>query len=463
MAKQFDVVVIGAGPGGYVAAIRLAQLGKNVAIVDKRKTLGGTCLNEGCIPSKALLDSSENFYKASHEFETHGITVAQLSFDLKKMMSRKDKVVSDTIKGIDFLMKKNKITVLIGEAKFNSPFEIQVESETISAQNFIIATGSEVAGLPSLPVDRKQIITSTEALSLSSMPKKLIIVGGGVIGLEMSSIYARLGCKVMVVEFMDTLLPTMDRELSKQLQKSLEKLGIQFYLGHKVTGHTKNKSSVTITADSSSEKNITFSADLVLVAVGRRPYTANLNLDSANIALNPKGQIPVNRHFQTQTPHIYAIGDVIEGPMLAHKASEDGVAAAELICGIQAHVNYDTIPGVVYTWPEAASVGKTEDTLKSAGISYKIGKFPFKASGRARASEDTDGFVKVLADSKTDEILGVHILGARAADLIQEAVVAMEYRASAEDIGMMTHPHPTYSEAFKEAALAATQNRAIHI
>lgn len=463
MAKQFDVAVIGAGPGGYVAAIRLAQLGKNVVLIDKRGALGGTCLNEGCIPSKALLDSSENYHKVTHGLAVHGISFDKVGLDFKQMMSRKDKVVLDTVKGIEFLMKKNKITVLTGAASFVSPTQIRVGNDEVVAQNFVIATGSEVASLPTLKIDGKQIITSTEALSLPSVPKRLIVVGGGVIGLEMGSIYARLGSKVMIVEFMDTLLPSMDRELSKHLQKSLEKLGIEFYLGHKVTGSSSAKSGVTLSVDSATEKGLSFAADVVLIAVGRRPYTAALGLEKIGITLNPKGQVPVNGHFQTVLPHIYAIGDVIEGPMLAHKASEDGNAAAEIICGTKAHVNYNTIPGVVYTWPEAASVGFSEEQLKTAGTTYKVGKFPFKASGRARASEDTDGFVKVLADSATDEILGVHILGARAADLIQQAVVAMEYRASAEDIGMMVHPHPTYSEAFKEAALAATQNRAIHI
>ena len=466
MSKQFDVIVIGAGPGGYVCAIRLAQLGKKVAIIEKQSTLGGTCLNWGCIPSKALLDSSEHYHQALHKFKVHGIDVDSIKLNLKQMMKRKDDVVKNTTQGIDFLMKKNKIDVIKGHATFKDAHTLVVtngkSTETVSATKFVIATGSSVTPLPPVPIDKKRIITSNEAISLSEVPKHLIVIGGGVIGVELGSVYARLGSKVTVIEYMDRLLPTMDKDLGKGLQRSFKGLDFNFEFNTKVTGSSKKGNQVTITAETADGKSKEFKGDYVLVSIGRSPNTENLGLDTLGIDLNERNQIPVNEYFQTSIPNIYAIGDVIRGAMLAHKASEEGVVCAELIAGQHGHLNYNTIPGVVYTWPEVASVGKTEDELKEGNIAYKVGKFPFKASGRARASEESDGFIKVLSCKQTDEVLGVHMIGPRAADMIAEAVLAMEYKASAEDIGMIVHPHPTFTEALKEASLAATDNRPIH-
>lgn len=469
MDSKYDVTVIGSGPGGYVAAIRCAQLGFKTAIIERYNSLGGTCLNVGCIPSKALLDSSEHYHQAQHQFKEHGIDVKNMSLNFSQMIKRKDGVVSQTIEGIKFLMKKNKIDVYYGHGSFVDANNIQILSDdnttqTISSINTIIATGSKPSSLKGITVDKKRIITSTEALSLKEIPKHLLIIGGGVIGLELGSVYARLGAKVSVVEFLDSIIANMDRSLGKELQKVLQKLGFEFYLQHGVTSvETKNKN-VTLKANSGREKKeLTLEGDYCLVSVGRVPYTENLGLEKINIAKDERGRIVVNEKLQTSAKNIYAIGDVIQGAMLAHKAEEEGMLVAETIAGQKPHINYLLIPGVVYTWPEVAAVGYTEEELKSKGIAYKTGSFPFKASGRARASMDTDGFVKVLTDKTTDEILGVHIIGPRAADMIAEAVVAMEYRASAEDIARMSHAHPTFTEAFKEACLAATENRAIHI
>jgi len=465
--SEFDLIVIGAGPGGYVAGIRAAQLGMNVAIVERYKTLGGTCLNVGCIPSKALLDSSEHYHNAKDNFEVHGIKTGKLSIDFGQMIKRKDTVIDNTVAGIDYLMKKNNITRLNGHASFVDANTISVDNdgkkEEYKAANFIIATGSKPTELPFMKYDGKHIISSTHALSLEKIPKKLVVVGGGVIGLELGSVYARLGTEVTVVEFMPNILPTMDLELGKTLQRSLKKLGMKFHLSTKVKSSEIKGGQVTVTAEDKKGKELSFTADHVLVSVGRRPYTDSLNTEAAGIEVDERGFIKTNSDLQTSSENIYAIGDVIGGAMLAHKAEEEGVYAAEHMAEEIAHINYNTIPGVVYTWPEVASVGKTEQQLKEAGVEYNVGKFPFKASGRARASEETDGFVKVLASSATDEIIGVHMIGPRCADMIAEAVVAMEFKASAEDIGIMTHAHPTYTEAIKEAALMATANRALHI
>ncbi len=466
---QYDVTVIGSGPGGYVAAIRCAQLGLKTAIIEKYSTFGGTCLNVGCIPSKALLDSSEHYYNAAHTFQTHGISIKDLKVDLPQMISRKNQVVQENTSGIAFLIRKNKITPYSGIGTFQDKNTIKIRNadgteETITSEKVIIATGSKPAALPFLPVDKKRIITSTEALNLPEVPKHLIVIGGGVIGLELGSVYARLGAKVTVVEFLDSIIATMDKTLSKELQKSLTRVGFEFLLSHKVTGASVKGKKVNVTADSPKGEKIALEGDYCIVAVGRTAYTSGLGLENIGIQVEERGKkISVNEHLETSVSGIYAIGDVIKGAMLAHKAEEEGVFVAETIAGQKPHINYNLIPGVVYTWPEVASVGFTEDQLKEKSIKYKTGSFPFKASGRARASMDTDGLVKVLADAATDEILGVHMIGPRAADMIAEAVVAMEFRASAEDIGRISHAHPTYTEAFKEAALAATENRAIHI
>jgi len=466
---QYDVVIIGSGPGGYVGAIRCAQLGLKTAIIEKYNSFGGTCLNVGCIPSKALLDSSEHFHNAAHTFEAHGIKLDNLSVDINQMIKRKDEVVQQTTSGISFLFKKNKITSYQGVGSFVDKNTIKVtkengESETISARNVIIATGSKPFSLPSIKIDKKRIITSTEALNLKEVPKNLILIGGGVIGLELGSVYARLGSKVTVLEFADSILPTMDKGLGKELQKSLKGLGFEFLLNHKVTGATVKGKKVTVTAENKQGEAVNIEGDYCLVAIGRIAYTENLGLENIGITVEERGKkVPVDENLETSVKGVYAIGDVIKGAMLAHKAEEEGVFVAELIAGQKPHVNYNLIPGVVYTWPEVASVGKTEEELKEAGRKYKAGSFPFKASGRARASMDTEGFIKVLADVDTDEILGVHMIGPRVADVIAEAVVGMEYRASAEDIARICHAHPTYSESFKEAALAATANRAIHV
>jgi len=465
---MYDVIVIGSGPGGYVAAIRAAQLGMKTALVEKYATLGGTCLNVGCIPSKALLDSSEHYHNAAHTFTTHGIDMKGLAVNLPQMIARKDEVVTQNVDGIQFLMKKNKVDVHHGLGSFVDAHTVKVTKEDGSAtdiqgKNIIIATGSKPASLPFISVDKKRIITSTEALKMKEIPKHLIVIGGGVIGMELGSVYGRLGAKVSVVEYMDSIIPTMDKSLGKELQKSLKKIGFEFYLQHKVTGVENRGKEVVVKTENTKGETIEIKGDYVLVSIGRKPYTEGLNAAAAGVLLSDRGQIQVNEHLQTAVPHIYAIGDVVKGAMLAHKAEEEGVFVAETIAGQKPHINYLLIPGVVYTWPEVAAVGYTEEQLKEQGRGYKVGKFPFLASGRARASMDTDGMVKILADATTDEILGVHMIGPRTADMIAEAVVAMEFRASAEDIARMSHAHPTYTEVFKEACLAATANRALHI
>lgn len=465
---MYDVIVIGSGPGGYVAAIRAAQLGMKTAIVEKYSTLGGTCLNVGCIPSKALLDSSEHYHNAAHTFKTHGINLSDLKVDLPQMISRKDDVVKQNVDGIQFLMKKNKIDVHHGLGSFVDAHTVKVTKEDgssseIQGKNIIIATGSKPASLPFIKLDKQRVITSTEALKMREIPKHLIVIGGGVIGMELGSVYGRLGAKVSVVEFMDSIIPTMDKAMGKELQKSLKKIGFDFYLKHKVTAVENLGEEVVVKADNGKGEVVEIKGDYVLVSIGRKPYTDGLNAEAAGVKITERGQVEVNDHLQTSVPHIYAIGDVVKGAMLAHKAEEEGVFVAETIAGQKPHINYLLIPGVVYTWPEVAAVGYTEEQLKEQGRKYKAGKFPFLASGRARASMDTDGLVKVLADAETDEILGVHMIGPRTADMIAEAVVAMEFRASAEDIARMSHAHPTYTEAFKEACLAATDNRALHV
>lgn len=466
--STFDVAIIGSGPGGYVAAIRCAQLGLKTALIEKYPTLGGTCLNVGCIPSKALLDSSEHFFNAKHNFETHGIKLNNLEADLAQMIARKDDVVAQTCNGVKFLMDKNKVTVYQGVGSFVDKTTIAIKdsegnSTTISAKNTIIATGSKPNFFPGMEPDKDRIITSTEALKLKEIPKKLIVIGGGVIGLELGSVYARLGSEVEVVEFAPSILPTMDLSLGKELTKILKKEGFKFNLEHKVQKVENTGKGVKLTALNKKNEEVVIEADYALVAVGRKAYTDGLGLENAGLAVNNRGQVDVNDHLQTAVPNIYAIGDVVRGAMLAHKAEEEGVMVAEQLAGQKPHINYNLIPGVVYTWPEIASVGKTEEELKAAGVEYKAGSFPMKALGRARASMDMAGFVKILADAKTDEVLGVHMIAARAADLIMEAVTAMEFRASAEDISRICHGHPTFSEAVKEAALAATDNRALHI
>jgi dihydrolipoamide dehydrogenase len=465
---QHDITIIGSGPGGYVAAIRCAQLGFNTAIIEKYSTLGGTCLNVGCIPSKALLDSSEHYHNALHTFKEHGIEISDAQVNFSQMINRKAKVVETTSGGIDYLMKKNKVTVYNGHGSFVNNTTIAIKKadgseEQIGTKYAIIATGSKPSTLPFLPIDKTRIITSTEALKLPELPKSMVIIGGGVIGLELGSVYQRLGTQVSVVEFMDKIIPTMDDDLGKELLRSLKKLGIKFYLSHKVTGAVNNGDSVTVTALDKKEQEVKLEADYCLVAIGRRAYTDGLGLENIGITPNQRGQVEVNEHLQTSVPNVYAVGDVVRGAMLAHKAEEEGVFVAEVIAGQKPHINYNLIPGVVYTWPEVAAVGQTEAQLKEQGIAYKVGSFPMRALGRSRASMDIDGLVKVLADANTDEILGVHMIGARAADMIAEAVVAMEFRASAEDIGRISHAHPTYTEAIKEAALAATDNRALHV
>ncbi|UKT64056.1 dihydrolipoyl dehydrogenase [Pedobacter mucosus] len=467
---QYDVVVIGSGPGGYVGAIRCAQLGLKTAVIEKYKTFGGTCLNVGCIPSKALLDSSEHFHNAAHTFTTHGIDLKDLQVNMPQMIARKDDVVAQNTAGITYLFKKNKIDSFEGVGSFVDKNTILVtkadgSTETLSAKNVIIATGSKPTTLPFLPIDKKRIITSTEALNIKEVPKSMVVIGGGVIGLELGSVYARLGTKVSVVEFLPSIIATMDAGLGKELQRVLKKnLGMDFYMNHKVTGATVNGETVTVKADNAKGESISLDADYCIVAVGRTAYSEGLGLDKIGISIEERGKkIPVNEHLETSVAGVYAIGDVITGPMLAHKAEDEGTYVAETIAGQKPHINYNLIPGVVYTWPEVASVGLTEEQLKEKGTKYKAGSFPFKASGRAKASMDTDGFIKVLADATTDEVLGVHMIGPRVADVIAEAVIAMEFRASAEDIARTCHAHPTYTEALKEAAMAATENRAIHI
>ena len=466
---KYDVIVIGSGPGGYVAAIRCAQLGLKTAIVEKDKTLGGTCLNVGCIPSKALLDSSEHFHNAKEKFELHGIDISDLKVNMPQMIQRKAQVVKENVDGVNYLMKKNKIDVHKGLGSFISKNKIKVSkedgsSEELDTDKVIIATGS----VPNVPAafnfDGKRVITSTEALEITEVPKRMIVIGGGVIGMELGSVYARLGTEVEVVEFLDRIIPGMDKDCSKELMRSLKKLGMKFHLKHKVTAVKASDSGVEVSVEKrDGSKNFQLDADYCLVAIGRKPFTDGLGLANIGLKTDEKGRIEVDEHLQTPVEGVYAIGDVVKGAMLAHKAEEEGVFVAEVILGQKPHIDYNLIPGVVYTWPEVAGVGKTEEQLKEAGIPYKSGKFPYKALGRARASTDTDGMVKVLAHQETDEILGVHMVGARTADMIIEAVTLMEFRASAEDAARMSHAHPTYTEAFKEAALAATDNRAIHM
>ena len=467
--EKFDVTIIGAGPGGYVAAIRCAQLGMKTALIEKYPTLGGTCLNVGCIPSKALLDSSEHFFNAVNHFEEHGIEVKSPKVNIKQMIERKRGVVKMTCDGINFLMKKNKVTVYTGHGSFVNKTTIQIKKadgtvEQVETVKAIIATGSKPSSLPGIEVDKKRVITSTEALELQEVPKHMIIIGGGVIGLELGSVYGRLGSKITVVEFMDRIIPGMDGALSKELQRVLKKnLGFEFLLKHKVNGVTSTAKEVTVSAFNAKDEKIEIKGDYCLMSVGRKPYTEALGLENAGVKLDNRGRIETDDHLKTNVDTIYAIGDVVKGAMLAHKAEEEGVFVAEQMAGQKPHINYNLIPGVVYTWPEVAAVGYTEEQLKEQGKKYKVGNFPFKASGRARASMDTDGFVKVLADEVTDEILGVHMIGPRTADMIAEAVVAMEYKASAEDISRMSHAHPTFTESLKEACLDATGKRAIHI
>lgn len=466
--SSFDVVIIGSGPGGYVSAIRCAQLGFKTAIIEKYSTLGGTCLNVGCIPSKALLSSSHHYAEIKH-FADHGIELSgDVKVNLEKMIARKQSVVDQTSGGINFLMDKNKVTVFNGLGSFVDATHIAVAkadgtSETIEAKNTVIATGSKPSSLPFIKIDKERIITSTEALALKEVPKHLVIIGGGVIGIELGQVYLRLGAQVSVVEFMDRIIPGMDGALSKELTKVLKKQGMKFYTSHKVQSVERNGDAVIVQAENAKGETITLEGDYSLVSVGRRPYTDGLNADKAGVKISDRGQVEVNDHLQTSVSNIYAIGDVVRGAMLAHKAEEEGTMVAEILAGQKPHIDYNLIPGVVYTWPEVAAVGQTEEQLKASGAEYKVGSFPFKALGRARASGDIDGFVKILADAKTDEVLGVHMIGARTADLIAEAVTAMEYKASAEDISRMSHAHPTFAEAIKEAALAATDNRALHI
>ncbi len=465
--STYDVAIIGSGPGGYVAAIRCAQLGMKTAIIEKYNTLGGTCLNVGCIPSKALLDSSHHYDDAMKHFEEHGIEIpGEIKINFEQMIARKKQVVDQTCDGVAYLMKKNNIDVFTGMGSFKDATHIKIEGEeslTIEAKNIIIATGSKPASLPFISLDKERVITSTEALKLKEIPKHMIVIGGGVIGLELGQVYRRLGAEVTVVEYMDRITPAMDKSLSKELMKVLKKQGVKFHLSTGVNKVERNGDEVTVTAKDKKGEEVEFKGDYVLVSVGRRPYTDKLNATAAGVKINERGQVEVNDHMQTNVDNIYAIGDVVRGIMLAHKAEEEGVFVAETIAGQKPHVNYNLIPNVIYTWPEVASVGKTEEELNEAGVAFKSGQFPMRALGRSRASGDTDGFVKILADKETDEVLGVHMIGARVADLIAEAVTAMEYRASAEDIARMSHAHPTYAEAVKEAALAATEDRALHI
>mgnify|MGYP005989995549 CR=1 FL=1 len=464
---KYDIIVIGSGPGGYISAVRASQLGKKVAIVEKYSTLGGTCLNVGCIPSKALLDSSHHYYDAVNHFEAHGISVEKPTFDFNKMVERKAAVVEQTTGGVKYLMDKNNIDVFEGLGSFVDATHVKVSKndgteETIEGTNIIIATGSKPSTLPFINLDKERIITSTEALKLKEVPKHLIVIGGGVIGLELGSVYKRLGADVTIVEYAPKITPTMDSDVSRELQKVLKKQGMKFAVSHGVNSVERDGNEVIVKATDKKGREIEFSGDYCLVAVGRKPFTEGLGLENAGVKLNERNQVEVNDHLQTSVSNIYAIGDVVQGAMLAHKAEEEGVVVAEYLAGQKPHIDYNLIPGVVYTWPEVAAVGKTEDELKDSGIAYKAGKFSMRALGRSRASGDIDGFVKVLADKTTDEILGVHIVGARAADLIMEAAVAMEYRASAEDLARICHGHPTYSEAIKEAAKGAWDGKPLN-
>jgi dihydrolipoamide dehydrogenase len=464
---KYDIIVIGSGPGGYISAIRASQLGKKVAIIEKYSTLGGTCTNVGCIPSKALLDSSHHFYDATHHFSAHGISVENPTFDISKMIGRKDKIVETTTGGIKYLMDKNKIDVYEGLGSFEDATHVKItksddSSEIIEGTNIIIATGSKPSTLPFINIDKERIITSTEALKLKEVPKHLLVIGGGVIGLELGSVYKRLGADVTVIEYAPKITPTMDADVSKELQKVLKKQGMKFNVSTGVTAVERNGNKITVKANNKKGEEVTFTGDYCLVAVGRKAYTQGLGLEKAGVKVNERGQVDVNDHLQTSIKNIYAIGDVVKGAMLAHKAEEEGVVVAEYLAGEKPHIDYNLIPGIVYTWPEVAAVGKTEQELKDAKIEYKSGKFSMRALGRSRASGDLDGFVKVLADKKTDEVLGVHMVGARVADLIMEAAVAMEYRASAEDLARICHGHPTYSEAVKEAAKAAWDGKPLN-
>ncbi|MBB3262498.1 dihydrolipoamide dehydrogenase [Azospirillum sp. OGB3] len=463
--STFDVVVVGGGPGGYVCAIRAAQLGFKVACVEKRSALGGTCLNVGCIPSKALLAASEKFEEAKHGLAKFGIKVGGVELDLPGMLSHKDKVVKENTGGIEFLFKKNKIAWLKGAGRITAPNTVEVEGvgTITAAKAIVIATGSEVTPLPGIEIDEQKIVSSTGALELPEVPKRLVVIGGGVIGLELGSVWGRLGAQVTVVEFLDRILPTMDGEVSKQMQRILGKQGMTFKLSSKVTGAKITNTGVTLSVEPAAGGTAEeVEADVVLVAIGRRAYTNGLGLDAVGVEMDNRGRVKIGKHFETNVPGIYAIGDVVEGPMLAHKAEEEGVALAELLAGQAGHVNHDLVPGVVYTWPEVAAVGKTEEELKAAGVAYKAGKFPFTANGRARASGTTDGFVKILADARTDKVLGVHMVGPNVSEMVGELGVAMEFSASAEDIARTCHAHPTLSEVTKEAALAV-DGRALHI
>ncbi len=463
MAETFDVIIIGSGPGGYVCAIRAAQLGFKVACVEKRATLGGTCLNIGCIPSKALLQSSENFHEAAHSFKDHGIEIGEIKLDLARMQARKGEVVAANTKGVEFLFKKNKITWIKGAAKFTGPREIEVEGKAYTAQHIVIATGSDSVPLKGVDVDEKRIVTSTGALELDKVPGHLVVIGGGVIGLELGSVWRRLGAEVTVIEFLDKITPTMDGEISKAFQQSLTKQGFKFKLGHKVSAAKIEGETVALTVEPAKGGEAeTVTADIVLLAIGRRAYAEGLDLAAAGVETDERGRVKIDEHFRTNVPGIYAIGDVVAGPMLAHKAEDEGVALAETLAGKAGHVNYGAIPSIIYTWPEVAAVGQTEEELKAAKVAYKIGKFPFTANGRARAMGATEGFVKLLAEKETDRLLGAHIIGPDAGSLIAECVTALEFGASAEDVALICHAHPTLSEAVKEAALAA-EGRAIHI
>ena len=463
MSEQFDLVVIGGGPGGYVAAIRAAQLGMKVACVEKRGTLGGTCLNVGCIPSKALLESSEKFEDASHNFAAHGIK-AKVDLDLPTMLSRKDKVVLDLTKGIEGLFKKNKVSYFVGTGEIKSAGEVVVSGkESLKTKKILIATGSDIMRLPNVEIDEKRIVSSTGALTLDKVPNHLIVVGGGVIGLELGSVWRRLGAKVTVVEFLESIGGAMDAEVSKQFQRILEKQGINFMLGSKVTAaDTKGKNVVLSVEPAKGGAASKLEGDVVLVSIGRKPYTDGLGLDKVGVSLDNRGRINVNHHFETSVAGIYAIGDVVAGPMLAHKAEEEGIAAVEGMTGQKTHVDYNLVPSVVYTWPEVASVGRTEEEIKTSGTAYKVGKFPFMANSRGRAVGQTDGFVKIISDAVSDRVLGVHIIGPHAGTLIAEAVAVMEFGGSSEDIFRTCHAHPTLNEAIKEAALSVL-GRPIHV
>lgn len=461
--SSYDVIVIGSGPGGYVCAIRCAQLGLKTACVEKSATLGGTCLNVGCIPSKALLTASEKYHEAGHKLEAFGVKISKLELDLPTMMKHKTDVVNSNTKGIEFLFKKNKIDWLKGTGKINGAGSVDVDGKNYSAKHIIIATGSDVISLPNIKIDEKRIVSSTGALELTSVPKKMVVIGGGVIGLELGAVWSRLGAEVTVVEFLDRILPTNDGEISKEAQKILTKQGFNFKLSTKVISAEAGKDNVTLVlepAAGGAQEKIT--ADVVLVSIGRKAFTDKLGLKEAGVETDERGRVKTDDHFRTNVPGIYAIGDVIAGPMLAHKAEDEGVILAEMLAGQTGHIDYNLIPGVVYTWPEVASVGKTEEQLKAEGVEYKAGKFPFSANGRARAMNATEGFVKILADARTDKVLGVHIIGPEAGTLISEAVIGMEFSASSEDIARTCHAHPTLEEAVKEAALAVA-GRPIHI